>query len=337
MPTMSALIYEAPKQMTVHDVPVPETKPDEVLVRIAYSGICGSELSGYLGQNELRKPPLIMGHEFSGTIEGIGEAVQAQFPNLALGQRITANPLTFCGHCRYCLSGRQNLCPKRKLMSATLPGSNAQYTAVQAQAVYVLPDNIAMTTAALTEPAACAIHAVRLARPQPNEVGLVIGAGPIGLLVVEALIASGMKTVYCTDLNAQRLAMAEKAGAKTVQIDSNGPRDLADVVFDAVGVSATRQASMAAVRSGGRVILEGLHDVRSELNINDMIRREIVTYGSFAYTPLDFGNALEALANGWLWLDEPWTRIEPLANGAHCFEELLGGSAVSKIWLTPWS
>src|SRR5215467_2778054 len=199
--TMSALVYEAPYQMNVREVEIPTPKPDEVLIRVAYSGICGSELSGFEGKNALRKPPLIMGHEFSGTIIKIGEQAGIDRPDLALGGKITANPLTWCGSCTYCLSGRHYLCPKRKLLSASLPGSNAEFVAVRAEAVLLLPDDLPMHVAALTEPAACAVHAVELAAPQFGETALVAGAGPIGLLTIEALAVQGVAKIYCADLN----------------------------------------------------------------------------------------------------------------------------------------
>ena len=122
--TMSALVYEAPLQMNMRQVPIPVIQPDEALIRVAYSGICGSELSGYEGKNSLRKPPLVMGHEFSGHIEAIGNAVDR--PELKVGAAVTANPLVSCRQCRYCLSGKQQLCANRKLLGAHLPGSNAE-------------------------------------------------------------------------------------------------------------------------------------------------------------------------------------------------------------------
>ena len=122
---MKALVYEGPREMNVREVDVPTVEPDEVLIRVAYSGICGSELSGYLGQNALRKPPLIFGHEFSGTIADLGEQA-ASMQELSAGQRVTANPLISCGRCEKCLGGRQQLCVRRKLLSASLPGSNAE-------------------------------------------------------------------------------------------------------------------------------------------------------------------------------------------------------------------
>lgn len=331
--SMLALVYEAPYSMVIREVAVPALKPDEVLIRVAYSGICGSELSGYEGKNSLRKPPLIMGHEFSGTIAQIGDQAAQRRPDLVVGSRVTVNPLVTCGVCTYCLSGRQQLCSSRKLLSATLPGSNAQYVAAPAGSVYVLPDELPMHVAALTEPVACAVHSAELVRPRPGEIGLVVGAGPIGLSVIQALGDYGLKTIYCADLNPQRLAMADSLGA--IPVKTTDLVGQADVVVDAVGASATRQACIAAARPGGRVVFVGLHEAESSLPINDIIRREIVCYGSFAYTPGDFRNALDGLAAGRYWLEDSWTRVEPLANGAACFEELLHGSSVAKIWLTP--
>lgn len=329
---MTALIYEAPYEMAVRTVDIPVPGENDVLIEVAFSGICGSELSGFEGKNSLRQPPLIFGHEFSGTIARMGAAAQAARPELFPNARVTVNPLVTCGKCEYCLHGRQPLCPQRKLLSAHLPGSNAAYVCAPASAVYCLPDGMSMTTAALTEPAACAVHAVRLAAPRFGDTALVIGAGPIGLLMIEALQACGVQPIYCAELNPNRRSMAEQLGAIPV---SSGDVPQVNIAIDAVGVTATRQACVAAVRLGGRVVFEGLHEADSLLPINDIIRREIALIGSFCYTPADFAAALDALAQRRLWLDESWTRIEPLENGKACFEELLHGSPVAKIWLQP--
>ncbi len=331
-PTMSALVYEAPLQMNMRQVPMPVVQPDETLIRVAYSGICGSELSGYEGKNSLRKPPLIMGHEFSGHIEAIGSAVDR--PELKVGAAVTANPLVSCRQCRHCLSGKQQLCPKRKLLGAHLPGSNAEFVAIRADALFLIPPELSLATAALAEPAACALHAAALASPAPDEQSLVVGAGPIGLMVIQALIDLGINQVFCIDLNAERLAMAEKLGAIPGTFQSLASQPV-DIVVDAVGASATRQGCARVVRSGGRIVWIGLHEADTDLPVNDFIRREIATYGSFAYTPIDFDNALQALAQKRITLEDAWTQIEPLENGTACFEKLLHGGPISKIWLTP--
>jgi len=330
--TMSALVYEAPLQMNMRQVPIPVLQPDEALIRVAYSGICGSELSGYEGKNSLRKPPLIMGHEFSGHIEAISSAVNR--PELKVGAAVTANPLVSCRHCRYCLSGKQQLCPNRKLLGAHLPGSNAELVAIRADALFLIPAELSLATAALAEPAACAIHAAVLATPSPDEQALVVGAGPIGLMVIQALVDRGIKQVFCIDLNAERLMMAEKLGAVPVIFTSLESQPV-DIVVDAVGASATRQGCARVVRSGGRIVWIGLHESDTALPVNDFIRREITTYGSFAYTPIDFENALQTLAQERITLEEAWTQVEPLENGTACYEKLLHGAPISKIWLAP--
>ena len=330
--TMSALVYEAPLQMNMRHVPMPVLQPDEVLIQVAYSGICGSELSGYEGKNSLRKPPLIMGHEFSGYIEAVGSAVDR--PELKMGVAVTANPLVSCRQCHYCLRGKQHLCPKRKLLGAHLPGSNAEFVAVRADALSLIPPELSLVTAALVEPAACAIHAAALTTSSPDEQALVVGAGPIGLMVIQALADRGIGQLFCIDLNAERLAMAEKLGAVPGTFESLKSKPV-DIVVDAVGASATRQGCARAVKPGGRIVWIGLHESDTTLPVNDFIRREITTYGSFAYTPIDFDNALQALAQKRITLEDAWTQIEPLENGTACYEKLLHGAPISKIWLRP--
>jgi threonine dehydrogenase-like Zn-dependent dehydrogenase len=328
--TMSALVYEAPLHMNMRQVPRPVIQPDEALIRVSYSGICGSELSGYEGKNSLRKPPLVMGHEFSGHIEALGSAVD--LPELKVGAAVTANPLVSCRQCRYCLSGKQHLCPNRKLLGAHMPGSNAEFVSIRADALFLIPSELSLTTAALVEPAACAIHAAALAKPAPDQQALVVGAGPIGLMVIQALADRGISQIFCIDLNVERLAMAEKLGAAPGTFESLESQPV-DIVVDAVGASATRQGCARVVRSGGRIVWIGLHEAETILPVNDFIRREIATYGSFAYTPIDFEDALQALAQNRITLEDAWTQTEPLENGTACYEKLLHGAPISKIWL----
>lgn len=329
--TMTALVYEGPRQLSMRDVPVPVIKPDEALIQVAYSGICGSELIAYEGIHSFRKPPLIMGHEFSGTIVQIGEQAAVQFPALATGARVTANPLLTCGRCRYCMSGQAQICVERKLISSALPGSYATFVAVRADAIHLLPDQLSLTDATLVEPAAVAVHAAEIAAPRPHEIGLVIGAGPIGLLTIQALQNCGLKTIYCAELNPARLAMAESLGA--IPLDGQALNDPVDLAVDAAGTAEARQRCVALTRAGGRVVWIGLHEVDSTLPMNDIVRREIKSFGSYAYNPADFAYALRLLSEGQIRLDQQWTRTEPLRCGPACFEELLHGSPISKIWL----
>jgi threonine dehydrogenase-like Zn-dependent dehydrogenase len=339
---MKALVYEAPQVMNLRDVPEPATRPNEALIEVAFSGICGSELSGYLGQNSLRRPPLIMGHEFSGTVVALGEQATLLNPTLAIGQRVTANPLSSCGRCRYCLGGRHQICPQRQLLGAHRPGSYAALIAVPAASLLPLPDHISMEHAALTEPLACALRAIQLAGSSALDQAMVIGLGPIGLLTLQALTHFGVEIVCATDTDADRRAMGAHFGARAldpladdvaahVRAATDGLG--ADVVFDAVGTDATRRQALDLVAPAGRVVLIGLHAEESPIPINALIRREINLVGSFAYTPNIFAAALEWLAAGRIVID-PWLLKAPLAEGGACFERLLGKPGpVAKILL----
>ena len=338
---MKALVYEGPRKMTVREVDMPTVEPDEVLIRVAYSGICGSELSGYLGQNALRKPPLVFGHEFSGTVAELGERA-ASVQDLSVGQRVTANPLISCGRCEKCLVGRQQLCVRRKLLSASLPGSNVEYVKVPARFVYPLPDTVSLEQGALVEPVACAVRAAELASVKPSHTVLVTGIGPIGLFIVQALKVHGARRIIAVDLNKDRLEMARRLGAITISpkeaniveevrriTDGKG----VEVAVDAVGVGTTRNQCVQSVTPGGRVIFEGLHDAESMLPVNTMIRNEVTCIGSFAYSPLDFGTAVQWLAEGRIGLKGGIIESS-LEEGAQWFERLLGNQGkVAKVLL----
>jgi 2-desacetyl-2-hydroxyethyl bacteriochlorophyllide A dehydrogenase len=326
----------------MRDIPEPTPAPDEVLVRVACSGICGSELSGFLGQNSLRKPPLVMGHEFAGVIAACGDEAAAHFPALSVGRRVTVNPLIYCGRCRYCLDGRHNLCVRRTLLGAHRPGSYADMVTVPAHMVVPIPDAMTMERAALTEPLACSIRAVRLGGCTTRDRVLVIGLGPIGLLALQAARAAGAAALIGSDTDADRRAMGEAVGATVLNplADDVAARtgELtggfgADLVIDAVGTPATRRQALLAVAPGGRVVFVGLHEDETELMINAVIRREVRMVGSFSYTPSDFAEALEWLAADRVQI-EPWMVRAPLEEGQIWYERLLSKPGpVSKVLL----
>lgn len=331
--SMQALVYEGPKDMNMREVPIPEIADDEVLIRVAVAGICGSELSGYLGQNSLRVPPLIMGHEFAGTVEAVGMKVQ----NCEVGTRVTVNPLVICRACSDCLGGRGQLCQHRQLLGAHRPGAFAEYIVAPSHNVLPLPDHVSMDEGALTEPLACAAHIARLARMGPADTLLIVGAGPIGLLTLVAARQYGVEHIVVQDINKERLEIVEHLGGIGVGGEETlakvQPSEGFTVAVDAVGLDVTRQLCMNKVRPGGQVILSGLHSADSVLPINLAIRNEITMKGAFAYAQEDFTLALR-------WLSEskvnihPWIQHAPLADGKACFETLLGNPGkVAKIIL----
>lgn len=341
---MKALVWESPRQMNIREVADPEPGPEDVVIKVAYSGICGSELGGYLGHNALRKPPLVMGHEFSGEIVAMGPQATQYNAGLAVGQQVTVNPLVYCNRCRHCLAGRQNLCTQRWIVGIHYPGSYADLVKVPASAVHPLPNGLRLEHAALTEPLACAVRATKLAACTPHDRVLIIGLGPIGLLTLQAVQASGVTEVFASETDPDRRAIGEHFQVRVIDPRTTDVVSLVraetdglgvDVVIDAVGATQTRQQSIAAVASGGRVVWIGLHEEESEVPANLVVRQEVNLQGSFAYTPRDFQDALHWLAAGRIQID-PWLMEAPLSEGQAYFERLLSHPGmVAKILLTP--
>lgn len=340
---MQALIWEAPRVMTLREQAEPTPAADEVLIRVERAGICGSELSGYLGHNALRVPPLVMGHEFAGRIEVLGADVSASGTDLSVGQVVTANPLIYCGQCEFCAVGLNQLCVKRTLIGAHRPGAYAAYVTVPAPMVLPLPPGMDARTGALTEPVACAVRIAELAGDVAGADVLIIGAGPIGLLALQTLRLNGAARIFVADLDAARLQMAADLGGEPID-----PRDR-DVVavvkaatqergvrvsVDAVGAAITRAQCVAATRPTGTLILSGLHEETSAMPAADIIRREVVVKGSFAYSPANFSAAVTLLQQQKIGLD-PWIEEAPLAEGGAWFERLIEAPGnVSKVLLT---
>jgi threonine dehydrogenase-like Zn-dependent dehydrogenase len=341
---MRALVWEAPRTMVMRDQAIPAPGPDEALIKVAFAGICGSELSGYLGHNALRVPPLVMGHEFSGELVAIGAAARAANPALAEGQLITVNPMVTCGQCRFCCGDRSQLCPARQLIGAHRAGGFAEYVAVPASCLHPLPPGMSLHTGALAEPVAVAVRIAALAGPLAAERALIIGAGPIGLLALQTLRLQGAEQLFVSDLEPARLEMAAALGGTPLdarsqdvvqQVAASTGQEGVAVTVDAVGTARTRAQCVGATRSAGKLILSGLHEESSQMPAAAIIRREITVQGCFCYTHADFARAIELLEQGAIRLD-PWVVEEPLATGGSWFERLIDApGAVAKVLLTP--
>jgi 2-desacetyl-2-hydroxyethyl bacteriochlorophyllide A dehydrogenase len=327
---MRALVWEGPRAMSLREVAVPATEDGDVLIEVAHAGICGSELSGYLGQSSLRSPPLVMGHELAGTVARLGGGVET----VRVGDRVTVNPLVACGSCARCVEGRNHLCPRRALIGAHRPGAFAQFVTAPEANVHALPDDLGLAEAALTEPLACAVHACRLTQVAPGQRLAIIGAGPIGLLVLVTARLLGVEEVVVSDTNEERLEVARHLGAAPQGAAALTPASF-DVVVDAVGVDVTRAQCVELTRPGGAVAFCGLHEEASPLPVNLVVRNELMLHGSFGYAPKDFEHALKWMGEGRVDLSA-WTRHADLSEGRACFEKLLGDpGGTIKIMLDP--
>ncbi len=341
---MRALVWEAPRTMAMREQEPPTPAPDEALIQVSYAGICGSELGAYLGHNALRVPPLIMGHEFAGTVAALGHAAAELNPSLRVGQAVTVNPLSACGTCNYCQRGDSHLCAQRKLIGAHRPGAYAEYVVAPAATVIVLPAGLTPRNGALAEPVGVAVRIGVLAGTVADEAVLIAGAGPIGLLALQVLRRLGAGPVFISDREPERLAMAAELGGHPIDVsredalqvirDATGGIGVAASI-DAVGVTSARATCVAATRPGGTLVLSGLHEETGPMPVADIIRRELVLRGSFAYSPADFLTAVDLLAQGAIRLD-PWIVEADLSEGGPWFERLIAApGGVAKVLLRP--
>jgi len=343
---MEALVWLGPRSMEMQVAATPELVSGEVLLEVGVAGICGSELSGYLGENSLRKPPLIMGHEAAGRIIQIeGDSTLADGSQPQQGMRVTFNPLMVCGQCDRCRAGYTNLCRTRSLVGVHRPGAFARFVAVPAVQCWSLPDDLSLETGALTEPLACAVRAVSLSQVRPGNSLFILGMGAIGLLCLAVARALGVERIYVSDMAPSRLAVAKSWGAQEAidaskqdvqaaiqELSSGG----VDAVIDAVGTTTTRRQALFSVVPGSRAVFIGLHSAESALDLSYLVRQEVTITGSYSYTHTDFAHALDLLKQGLLHSSSDWVEERSLAGGASAFAELVAGTAqATKIMLRP--
>jgi 2-desacetyl-2-hydroxyethyl bacteriochlorophyllide A dehydrogenase len=330
---MKALVYTQPLEVTYRDEPEPALAPGEVVLAIDAVGICGSDMHAYHGHDPRRNPPLILGHELAGTV------VAGPFT----GKRFTANPLITCGACEFCVQGRNNLCANRAMVGMTRPGAFAERMSIPVGSLIELPTRMDARTAALTEPAATALHALNLsmrAMQRPLQEGrlLVIGGGAIGILTALLARHYGCRDVRVAETNALRRASVAKHAGAAVLDPAKGeaaePGGM-DLVVDAVGAKATRAAAFAAVKPGGVIMHVGLQDWASEIDMRRLTLAEITLLGTYTYTTADLRATVAALDAG-AFGDLAWVEERPLAEGARAFRDLHEGRAASaKIVLRP--
>jgi L-iditol 2-dehydrogenase len=332
---MKALVYTAPLRLDYTDRPDPVPAAGEVLVRVKAVAICGSDVHGYTGTTGRRIPPVVMGHEASGVIEAGGPGTEGW----ARGARVTFDSIAWCGTCRPCLLGRTNLCESRQTFGVSTPafrrdGAMAQYVAVPARLLHRLPDAVSFDAAAMVEPAAVAMHAARISAIEPGDLVVVVGAGLIGILAMQAARTLGAATVAILDIQPERLELARRLGADAV-IDSGAGdpagalerttgRLAADVVLEAVGIQGTIDLATSLTRPGGRLTLIGNVRPRVEQDLQGIVSGELTIRGSAASAG-EFPHCIERIADGRLRVAELISRVLPLAQGQSAFEALHRG------------
>jgi alcohol dehydrogenase len=333
---MKALVYTQPRELQLMSRPHPSAAAGEVVLQIEAVGICGSDMHAWHGHDPRRKPGLVLGHEF------VGRIAESNASGYEVGTRWTGNPLITCGVCEYCVQGRNNLCNNRTMVGMTRPGAYAEYMSIPAASLVAIPQDMPARTAALTEPAATAWHAINLSmralvRPLHECRVLVVGGGAIGMLAALLYRRLGVQRLTVTELNPRRReTLARAVGCEVLDPRESPLEESAyDHVMDAVGAKATRQQALAAIKPGGVVMHVGLQDWASEIDMRKLTLAEITLLGTYTYTTADLRATVAALHQGGFG-DLAWVEERALDEGPQAFIDLdSGASAAPKIVLRP--
>lgn len=329
---MKALVLTDLRELKVQTVPEPEVGPNDVLVRVKACGICGSDVHGYDGSSGRRIPPLIMGHEASGVIERVG----AEVHDLKPGDRVTFDSTIYCGKCYFCRRGDINLCDNRRVMGVSCGdyrqnGAFAEFVSVPQHIVYRLPDDLSFEHAAMIEAVSVAVHAVNRTPLTLGGSAVVVGAGMIGQLVVQALRAAGCGPLIAIDLDEDKLAMARQFGAdhtlnaKTSDLAQHVANLTgghgADVALEVVGATPSLQTAIACARKGGAVTLVGNLAPQADLPLQSVVTRELSLFGTCASSG-EYPACMELMARGAIDVAPMISAVAPLEEGAAYFDRL---------------
>jgi 2-desacetyl-2-hydroxyethyl bacteriochlorophyllide A dehydrogenase len=300
---------------------------------VAYTGICGTDLHIFHGTMDKRVAvPAVLGHEMSGTVFAVGEDVS----DWVVGDHAVVMPLDWCGECPACRAGNSHICHNLNFLGIDSPGSLQSRWTVPARVLVKLPPNLSLETAALAEPTAVAVHDVRRAGLVSGEQTLVVGGGPIGLLVASVARAVGGDVVIL-ELSAGRRAVAESLGLRAVDPTDSDIRALVDdwtegagvaVCFEVSGSAAGLGVGISALAVRGRLVVVAIHSTPTPVDLHRVFWRELTLFGARVYERVDFEEAVRLLSIGEVPASQLVTRVVPLTEMASAFELLEGGKAM---------
>ena len=334
-------ISKTPKDWKVIDKPVPTYDDDQVLIRVEYIGICGSDVHTYEGHYNVNAENLTIGHEFAGVIEKVGKNVT----NVKVGDRVTSETtFKICGECRYCKEGQYNLCSTRKGLGTQQDGAMAQYMVARAASCHILPENVSTRDASITEAAACAYHGVYRAEINPGDIVLVLGPGPIGLLVAQVVMSRGGRVIM-TGLtqDAGRLKIAkERFGVEfTVDVLKDDLEGLvnkltdgygADVCYDCSGAVPSMQTGMKLLRKQGQYVQVGLFAREViEVNFSHIIQKELRVTGSRSQNTHDWEPTLKLMSEGKINADKMITHEVGIDEWEKAYNLIKSGEATKVV------
>ena len=297
-------VMTQPKNIIFREIAVPEPGPDQVLVKIKKIGICGSDIHVYHGTHPYTSYPVTQGHEVSGEIVKLGEYVK----DLSVGQRITIEPQVFCGRCYPCLHGKYNLCEHLKVMGFQTTGTASEYFAVDASKVTPLPEGMSFSEGAMMEPLAVTVHAAKRFPDLKGAKTVVLGCGPIGILLAQSLKALGADKVLVTDISDTRLEIAKSVGADyavntlhrdfgEAMLEAYGP-DKADVIYECAGSDITMEQAIQNARKGSTIVLVAVFGKRASVDLAKLNDSELDLNTSMMYRHEDFVDAIRLVNEG---------------------------------------
>lgn len=331
---MRSVMINEEREMTLVDLPEPELSPSEVRLKVAYCGICGSDLH-FRTVPEMFPDGTVPGHEASAVVVETG----AEVTSLRAGDRVTVNPFDPCGECAQCLAGNPLYCPTAGDTGMGLGGPRrgayAETVAVEAAMCIPLPDELSDEDAALSEPLAVGVHAVARAELAPQEPVIVIGAGPIGAVTALALRADGFEDVHVIELSPQRRERLAEIGFSVSEGLDGYEGDAPAAAFECAGVPQTATLAAECVRRGGRVMLVGMATKPLTFDSIQLILNETELRACCAYTPEDFSRAVDLLASGAVPGAPLISRIADLDDVAEVFRDLEGPTTDLKVLLKP--
>lgn len=336
---MKALKIIAPKRLELEDAERPCIGPDEILLKVAYGGICGSDIHIYHGNNERVKYPLIMCHEMSGEVAEIGKECSNQWKT---GDRVVVNPLISCGVCDPCRRGNFHVCNKLGLIGIDTDGAFAEYVKVKPYQLIKISDEIPLDTAALAEPLAVGIHAVTRSGLKLGDKVVILGGGPIGLMVAFAAKAAGAGLVAISEMSQFRLQKAKEMGFEVIDAKNNVKEKVleltngigADIVFEAAAAAVTSAQMTGLLRTRGTAIMVGVHRDLASVNLREVNLRELNIAGARVYTESDFVTAARLMPE-LKELPRVITHRLSLDEHAKGFEVMMAAQESLKILLQP--
>ena len=325
--TITAAYYRGDKTFVVGDAQACQPGADQVRIQIAFCGICGTDMHVYHGNMDARVGlNRIVGHEMSGVVDAVGTGVS----NVTVGQKVVVRPLDHCGDCPACDAGHHHICHKLKFLGLDTDGAMQELWTVPAYTLHILPDDLRLDHAALIEPVAVACHDVRLSGLKPNEDVVVIGGGPIGVLVAMVARDAGGKVVI-SEVNPNRLAIAEKLGFDTVNpaasdlaetINGRTNNKGADVVFEVSGTQPGVDAMTAVAATRARIVMVAIHAQKPAIDLFQFFWRELKLIGARVYEPEDYEKAIATIASGGVDAETIITDVSPLSDIQAAFEAL---------------